>query len=60
VASVYTFTKNARGGHGGETLRDVVMKSGAIDFLNKPVRSETLLKAIRAALAETGAIDASR
>jgi FixJ family two-component response regulator len=40
-------------GHGDAPLRDVVMKSGAVDFLNKPVRSETLLKAIRVALART-------
>jgi FixJ family two-component response regulator len=46
-------------GHGDAALRDVVMKSGAIDCLNKPVRSETLLKAIRLALAMAGSIDAS-
>ena len=36
--------------HGDEVLRDVALKAGASDFLNKPVRSEALLKAIRAAL----------
>jgi FixJ family two-component response regulator len=36
--------------HGDGTLRDLVMKAGAAGFLNKPVRSETLLKEIHAAL----------
>jgi FixJ family two-component response regulator len=36
--------------HGDGDLRDLVMKAGAAGFLNKPVRSETLLKEIRAAL----------
>jgi len=36
--------------HGDGALRDLVMKAGAAGFLNKPVRSETLLKEIRAAL----------
>jgi FixJ family two-component response regulator len=36
--------------HGDEDLRDLVMKAGAAGFLNKPVRSETLLKEIHAAL----------
>ena len=37
--------------HGDASLRDLVMKAGAAGFLNKPVRSEALLKEIRAALA---------
>jgi FixJ family two-component response regulator len=37
-------------GHGDGSLRDLVMKAGAAGFLNKPVRSDTLLKEIRAAL----------
>jgi FixJ family two-component response regulator len=37
-------------GHGDASLRDIVTKAGAADFLNKPVRSDTLLRAIRAAL----------
>jgi FixJ family two-component response regulator len=37
-------------GHGDASLRDVVMKSGAAGFLNKPVRSDALLREIRAAL----------
>ena len=36
--------------HGDGTLRDLVMKAGAAGYLNKPVRSETLLKKIHAAL----------
>lgn len=36
--------------HGDASLRDLVMKAGAAGFLNKPVRSETLLKEIHAAL----------
>ena len=36
--------------HGDGALRDLVMKAGAAGFLNKPVRSETLLKEINAAL----------
>jgi two-component system response regulator FixJ len=36
--------------HGDASLRDLVMKAGAAGFLNKPVRSEALLKEIRAAL----------
>jgi FixJ family two-component response regulator len=36
--------------HGDESLRDLVMKAGASGFLNKPVRSEALLKEIHAAL----------
>ncbi|MEI9968242.1 MAG: response regulator [Terracidiphilus sp.] len=35
--------------HGDASLRDVVMNAGAAGFLNKPVRSDTLLKEIDAA-----------
>jgi FixJ family two-component response regulator len=38
--------------HGDASLRDLVMKSGAAGFLNKPVRSDALLREIRAALAK--------
>lgn len=36
--------------HGDASLREVVMNAGAAGFLNKPVRSDALLKEIRAAL----------
>jgi two-component system, LuxR family, response regulator FixJ len=36
--------------HGDASLRDLVMKSGAAGFLNKPVRSDVLLREINAAL----------
>jgi FixJ family two-component response regulator len=36
--------------HGDASLRDLVMKAGAAGFLNKPVRSDALLKEIYAAL----------
>jgi len=39
--------------HGDASLRDSLMKAGASGFLNKPVRSDALLKEIRAALAGT-------
>jgi FixJ family two-component response regulator len=39
--------------HGDESLRDLVMKAGAAGFLNKPVRSDALLKEIRAAIQKT-------
>jgi FixJ family two-component response regulator len=39
--------------HGDAALRDVVIKAGAASFLNKPVRSDTLLKEIRAVLKKT-------
>jgi len=38
--------------HGDASLRDLVMKAGASGFLNKPVRSDALLKEIHAALAK--------
>jgi FixJ family two-component response regulator len=37
--------------HGDVSLWDLVMKSGAAAFLNKPVRSDALLREIQAALA---------
>jgi FixJ family two-component response regulator len=36
--------------HGDASLRDSLMKAGATGFLNKPVRSDALLKEIHAAL----------
>jgi two-component system response regulator FixJ len=36
--------------HGDAALRDLVMKAGAAGFLNKPVRSDALLKEIQAAM----------
>ena len=36
--------------HGDESLRNLVMQAGAAGFLNKPVRSDALLKEIRAVL----------
>ena len=36
--------------HGDASLRDSLMKAGAAGFLNKPVRSDALLKEIHAAL----------
>ena len=39
--------------HGDAPLRDLVMKAGAAGFLNKPVRSDALLKEIHAALEKT-------
>jgi FixJ family two-component response regulator len=41
--------------HGDASLRNLAMKAGAAGFLNKPVRSETLLKEIHAAIAKTRA-----
>ena len=38
--------------HGDASLRDLVMRSGAAGFLNKPVRSDALLREIHAALAK--------
>jgi FixJ family two-component response regulator len=39
--------------HGDASLRHMLMKAGAAAFLNKPVRSDTLLKEIHAALENT-------
>jgi two-component system response regulator FixJ len=39
--------------HGDASVRDLVMKAGAAGFLNKPVRSDVLLKAIYAALSQS-------
>ena len=36
--------------HGDASLRDLLIKAGAAGFLNKPVRSDTLLREIYAAL----------
>jgi FixJ family two-component response regulator len=41
--------------HGDDRLRDLLLKTGAVAFLTKPVRSEALLKEIRAAMSrDTG------
>jgi FixJ family two-component response regulator len=40
--------------HGDGTIRDLVMKAGAAAFLNKPVRSDRLLKEIHGALQKIG------
>jgi FixJ family two-component response regulator len=39
--------------HGDAALREVVMKAGAAGFLNKPVRSDALLRDIYAAIEKT-------
>jgi FixJ family two-component response regulator len=39
--------------HGDASVRDLVMQAGGVGFLNKPVRSDALLKEIRAALEKT-------
>jgi FixJ family two-component response regulator len=39
--------------HGDASIRDTVMRAGAAGFLTKPVRSETLLASIRAAMGRT-------
>ena len=39
--------------HGEASLRDVLIKAGAAGFLNKPVRSDSLLREIYAALDKT-------
>lgn len=36
--------------HGDASLRDLLIRSGAAGFLNKPVRSDALLRQIRLAL----------
>jgi len=36
--------------HGDASLRESLMKAGAAGFMNKPVRSATLLKELEAAL----------
>jgi FixJ family two-component response regulator len=40
--------------HGDDSVRDLVMKAGAVAFLTKPVRSHTLLGEIDAALNRPG------
>jgi FixJ family two-component response regulator len=39
--------------HGDTSLRDLVVKAGAAGFLNKPVRSDTLLKEIYTAISKS-------
>ena len=41
--------------HGDATLRDSLMRTGAVAFLYKPVRSDALLKEIRRALEQGSA-----
>jgi len=47
-------------GHGDIPLSVRAIKAGAVDFLTKPVRKETLLAAIRAALARDAGSRAAR
>ena len=39
--------------HGDASLRDMLLKAGAVGFLNKPVRSDALLRKIYEALENT-------
>jgi FixJ family two-component response regulator len=41
--------------HGDASLRDLLMRAGAAGFLNKPVRSDALLREIHRALEKTRA-----
>ncbi len=45
-------------GHGDVPLAVEAMKAGVVDFLEKPFDDETMLSAIRSALARTGEADA--
>ena len=45
--------------HGDASLRNMLLKAGAAGFLNKPVRSDTLLREIYAALEKTASDDHS-
>ena len=40
-------------GHGDEEIRDSVRKEGVIEFLNKPIDHDVLLKCIESSLART-------
>ena len=40
-------------GHGDDCLRDLLLKAGAKGFLSKPVRSDTLLAEIEAAISKS-------
>lgn len=47
-------------GHGDIPMTVRAMKAGAVDFLTKPVQRETLLTAVRSALARDAANRAAR